>query len=393
MSNTIGNSSTPPGEHTWRMNISWVEGTCFFLLVMLISFLYGMPQYLSGRISWFSLLETLLDCVFMTVAALPAWWLHFRMGARWQLKWRLSLHSFTILVYYGNWLLCYVVYNPIAGHPVMTPWQVLYNAGPNILFYLQLFSFLHIYHFFREREAQLKREQELASLAYNSEIQALKAQIQPHFLFNTLNSISASVPPEQETTRELIAQLADTFRYALYVSRNEWVALEEEATFIRTMLELEHRRFGKRLQYEITPLGELASLIVPSMLLQPLVENAIRHGVAPQVEGGKITVAFERHGQRLKVSVSDTGNGHQAAREQMLNSDGVGLKNVRRRLELLFKETINIEKNEPKGLIFYFFIPAQYHVNQNRTYHRRRRSLAEPDTAVSFRPPHVADPG
>ncbi|MCK7554642.1 histidine kinase [Chitinophaga sedimenti] len=395
MSKRIGNGSTVPSSsrRAWRQGFTWVEGAIFFLLVLSISGLYTLPQLLSGNMSLRSVLEILVDCIFMSVAALPAWWLHFRLFAGAVLRWRIALHVLTATLYYGTWLLCYVVYNPIAGHEPLTAWRVLYNAGPNVLFYLQLFSVMHLYHFFKEREAQLKREKELSSLAYHSEINALKAQIQPHFLFNTLNSISASVPAEQERTRELIARLADTFRYALHVSSHEWVTLAEEADFIRTILELEHHRFGKRLLYHISTVDGLANLAVPSMLLQPLVENAIRHGITDSVEGGGIQVSFERQGDRLKISVADTGQGYAGDLQELLQRGGVGLKNIRRRLQLLFNENIHIEKNMPKGLIFYFFIPVQYHVNQNRTNHRRRRGLTLPDPGVPVGPPGAADSG
>ncbi|WP_295125611.1 sensor histidine kinase [uncultured Chitinophaga sp.] len=372
MSNANGNGSIPlsPGHKRLWKGISWQEASVFLSLFVIMSFMYGMPQYITGKATFQSIAETGVDCLFMALSCIPAWWLHFRKFAHWPLKKRFLLHLFTAVLYYGCWTLLYAWYNPLTGKPVMTAMQVLLNAGPNLLFYIQIFSFLHIYHFFKEREAQLKREKELSSLAYNSEINALKAQIQPHFLFNTLNSISASVPPEQETTRELIAKLADTFRYALYVTQHEWVTLHEEAAFIHTILELENRRFGKRLRFDISPLKENGNIAVPSMLLQPLVENAIRHGIAPCVEGGSIQVDFEQTGNRIKITVSDTGKGYTGNLDELLASSGVGLRNTMQRLDLLFNETIHIERNAPTGLRFYFYIPVQYHGKQNGTYYR-----------------------
>ncbi|MVT10021.1 sensor histidine kinase [Chitinophaga tropicalis] len=345
--------------------VSWQEIVAFLSLFVIMSLLYGMPRFIRGDVPPLYLRETAVDCLFMFISCIPPWWLHFRKLAHWPLKKLFWLHLPTSMIYYASWLLLYDIYNPLTGKPVITFTQVLLNAGPNLLFYVQIFSFLHIYHFFREREQQLKKEKELSSLAYNSEINALKAQIQPHFLFNTLNSISASVPPEQETTRELIAKLADTFRYALYVSQHEWVPLYEEAAFINTILELENRRFGKRLQFEIGSLKETGNVIVPSMLLQPLVENAIRHGIAPSLHGGKIEVDFERVDNKLKITVSDTGIGYPGNLPEILSAKGVGLRNARQRLELLFNETLYIERNHPGGMIFYFYIPIQYHVGNN----------------------------
>lgn len=345
--------------------VSWQEIVAFLSLFVIMSLLYGMPDVIRGQVSLWYLRETAVDCLFMFIACIVPWWLHFRKWAHWPLRKRFFLHLPTAVIYYACWILLYDIYNPLTGRSVITARQVLLNAGPNLLFYVQIFSFLHIYHFFRERELQLKKEKELSSLAYNSEINALKAQIQPHFLFNTLNSISASVPPEQEATRELIAKLADTFRYALYATQHEWVSLHEEAAFINAVLELENRRFGRRLQFEIGGLKETGNIIVPSMLLQPLVENAIRHGITPSVDGGRITVAFERTDGKLKITVSDTGKGYPGDLQEMLSAKGVGLRNARQRLELLFNETLYIERNHPGGMIFYFYIPIQYHVGNN----------------------------
>lgn len=368
MSNSLGNEQPnryAPPDRRPQAGITWQEIVAFLSLFVIMSLLYGMPDIIRGGVSLHYLRETAMDCLFMFVSCIPPWWLHFRKLAYWPLKKRFWLHLPTSMIYYGSWLLLYAIYNPLTGKNPITPPQVLLNIGPNLLFYVQIFSFLHIYHFFRERESQLKKEKELSSLAYNSEINALKAQIQPHFLFNTLNSISASVPPEQETTRELIAKLADTFRYALYVTQHEWVPLYEEAAFINTVLELENRRFGKRLQFEIGGLKETGNIVVPSMLLQPLVENAIRHGITPSLNGGRITVGFERTDNRLKIIVSDTGKGYPGDMQEMLSAKGVGLRNARQRLELLFNETLYIERNHPGGMIFYFYIPIQHNGSNN----------------------------
>ncbi len=119
------------------------------------------------------------------------------------------------MIYYTIWVLLYQVYNPVNYETVWRATRCCGTWGPNLLFYIQVFSVLHIIISFMKGEIQLTREKELIELAHNAEISILKAQIQPHFLFNTLNSISASLPYEQENSRVLIARLADTFRYAL----------------------------------------------------------------------------------------------------------------------------------------------------------------------------------
>lgn len=225
------------------------------------------------------------------------------------------------------------------------------------LFYLIQFSIFHAYNFWLKSQRQLKKEKELLSLAYQSEVNALKAQIQPHFLFNTLNSISATVPPEMEATRVLIAQLADTFRYALHSTQKQEVTLREELDFIRTWIELEMHRFKSRLKVEYNTDESVLQLLIPPMLLQPLVENAVKHGIGGSISGGTIKISCIREGYHAKIIISDTGAGFKGDLKQLERAEGIGLKNTRQRLRRLYDEELFIEPNIPSGLTSYFYIP------------------------------------
>jgi LytS/YehU family sensor histidine kinase len=196
----------------------------------------------------------------------------------------------------------------------------------------------------------------LTKQAMENEIKMLKAQIQPHFLFNTLNRISATVPPQHEATRELIARLADTFRYALRSTKEEKVPLKDELCFIRNYLELEKARFGNRLAIRITA-GNISNVMIAPMLLQPLVENAIAHGIGPSVNGGTVSITCSRKEDRLLISVSDDALPFQGSLEKLLCCNGVGLKNTAIRIERIYRQKIRIEKNNPGGLTFSFYIP------------------------------------
>ncbi len=186
-----------------------------------------------------------------------------------------------------------------------------------------------------------------------NEINMLKAQIEPHFLFNTLNRISATVPPQHEATRELIARLADTFRYALRSTKEEKVPLQDELCFIRNYLELEKARFGNRLAIRIEA-GNISNVMIAPMLLQPLVENAIAHGISPSVNGGTVSITCCRQSDRLLISVSDDALPFQGNLEKLLCCNGVGLKNTAIRIERIYRQKIRIEKNIPGGLTFSF---------------------------------------
>ena len=164
------------------------EISIFLVCLLLMSLLYATPRLFSPRISTSFVLELLVDCVIMSLAGLPVWWLHFRKWTGLPMKKRFLRHFFTSLLYYVIWTALYQIYNRLTGLPVMTGQQMLQHIGPNLLFYIQVFSSLHIDLFFREREQQQRNERELRELAHRAEIESLKAQIQPHFLFKNLRS-------------------------------------------------------------------------------------------------------------------------------------------------------------------------------------------------------------
>lgn len=227
------------------------------------------------------------------------------------------------------------------------------------LHYLMQFSLIHAFNFWLLVKRQTIKEKELRALAYQAELNALKAQIEPHFLFNTLNSISATVTKEQEETRVLIAKLADTFRYALRSTQVDHVLLSDELEFIRTYLELERERFIERLQINIAADKGVENIYIPPMLLQPLVENALKHGIEPSIKGGCVSVVCRLGKEYVYIEVSDTGMGYEGDPASLLsNGKGVGLSNTAMRLEKLYNEKITITRNQPSGLKFSFKIPT-----------------------------------
>ena len=219
------------------------------------------------------------------------------------------------------------------------------------------FGFIHFYEYVYKWQKQEQAAHTLRQAVLQGEVNALKAQLEPHFLFNTLNSISASVPPEMERTREMIAKLADTFRFGLQASGSETVLLEEEINFLKTYMELEKQRFRDRLMPIFKVEEELMDAPVPPMLLQPLVENALKHGVGNSVEPVTVGVSVSRVGEKLHFEVSDTGNGSPNGLGDRKFEKGIGLRNTQMRLEKQFGEKLVVRKNDPKGLIFSFDLP------------------------------------
>ena len=172
---------------------------------------------------------------------------------------------------------------------------------------------------------------QLRARVVSTELEALQARINPHFLFNTLNSIAALIREDPARAEAVTLRLSALFRYTLQAPRQGLVSLEDELTIVEGYLEIEQQRLAERLTYEIDVDPSLLSLRVPALVLQPLVENAIKHGVADSVGGGSVRVRGWREAERVHLTVMNTGDGAGAA-----GGTGEGLDSVRRRLRATF---------------------------------------------------------
>jgi signal transduction histidine kinase len=192
--------------------------------------------------------------------------------------------------------------------------------------------FLQNLRFQNLRRDQLVKEQELRALTSRAELRALRAQINPHFLFNALNAVASCIRTRPEVADDTLTQLAGIFRYTLRRSQNEWVLLADEIEFIRSYLAVEHARFGDRLLTSIEGAGAAAAVRIPAMMIQPLVENAIIHGTSQVTGEGRIAIVIANTGETIRISVTDNGPGFPAAFQLDGCPAGHGLKNVAGRL-------------------------------------------------------------
>jgi len=199
------------------------------------------------------------------------------------------------------------------------------------------------YEKFHERE--LKTAELEARLA-QARLQALQMQLNPHFLFNTLHAISSLMHQDVEAADRMIAQLSDLLRYALESTESQQVPLRQELTFLDRYLLIQQTRFGDRLGLvrEIDP--ETLECSVPNLILQPLVENAIQHGVAPHARPGRITLRARKQGEQLQLEVQDNGGGLNESRPAR---EGVGLANTRARLQQLYGEAQRLTLDNVTG--------------------------------------------
>ncbi|MEO0901398.1 MAG: histidine kinase, partial [Bacteroidota bacterium] len=216
---------------------------------------------------------------------IPIWWFMFRYLKHSALWKRLVLHIAFLPVFILVSQKIYYTTSEALGWFHLTGSSSVWDLYIPGLFYLIQFGIFHAYEHYRENQRKLKLEGELKQAALKSELAAIKAQLNPHFLYNVFNTINASVPPKQEQTRRLIATLSDLFRYQLKATKEELVSLEEELDFVKKYLELEKARFEERLNIEINVSKELYSEKIPPMLLQPLVENSVKHGIANELRG------------------------------------------------------------------------------------------------------------
>jgi LytS/YehU family sensor histidine kinase len=181
-----------------------------------------------------------------------------------------------------------------------------------------------------EREEAL-RLQEMNRLVSQAELRALQSQINPHFLFNALNTLYGTIPREANGARRMVLNLAEIFRYFLQSDRT-FVPLAQEMQIVRAYLEVEQLRLGDRLKVEFRVDEAALDVLVPVLSVQPLVENAIKHGIAQSTEPGYVHVRIELRGEELGIIVENSSN--QAIAEAA--GAGVGLQNVRRRLEICY---------------------------------------------------------
>lgn len=205
----------------------------------------------------------------------------------------------------------------------------------------------------RELETQLTRAQ----------LDVLKSQLQPHFFFNTLNSISVLIRKgEPDLAQTTLGQLSDLLRYTLSIGSRQTVPLAEELAFVRGYLKIEQTRFGERLTVSISADADCLSIQIPPLMIQPIAENAIRHGLADKVDSGTIRISITRNSSTLTCAVEDNGVGYRHDNSSAGQPrEGLGLGNTRARLERLFgdKYSLAITPGESAGARVTITIPIE----------------------------------
>jgi LytS/YehU family sensor histidine kinase len=234
----------------------------------------------------------------------------------------------------------------ISAFWVMLVWSALYFGIKNYMLAQE------------EKERTLKA----MSMAHEAQLKMLRYQLNPHFLFNTLNAISTLVlDKNNELANVMVTRLSRFLRYSLDNDPMQKVTVNEEITALKLYLDIEKVRFDERLQLEFDIAPEAASALMPGLLLQPLVENAIKYAIAQAIQGGTIAVSARTFGGELLLCVADDGPGIELVNGDLPEGGGVGLSNCRERLRELYgdRQSFSVANAEPHGLMINIRLPLE----------------------------------
>ncbi|HNX97569.1 MAG TPA: histidine kinase [Candidatus Aminicenantes bacterium] len=253
-----------------------------------------------------------------------------------QLPWSLAITSLFILLYYWVKVGIHHLFDQ-GPMPLSLRGFYLRIFHVEYIFYWAIIIVIHLTLYRRQLKEREMRNSELERRLAQSQLQGLKMQLHPHFLFNTLNSIQTLVDSDSAAAKKMITRLSDFLRLTLHNSGASEIPLKEELDFIKNYLKICEIRFGDRLavEFDVEPAALDATL--PNLILQPLVENAIKHGVAPQARGGRIRIGARRSATFLSIQVEDDGPGPRNG-DGGGQGQGLGLANVAGLLRHLYGE-------------------------------------------------------
>jgi two-component system, LytTR family, sensor kinase len=247
------------------------------------------------------------------------------------------------------------------------------RAGFDVLVYWSLVGVCQAITNFRKSQERERRAAELEARLASAQLHALRMQINPHFLFNTLNSIAALVYVNPRAADEMLGDLSELLRRSLDSMDEQEIPLAQELDFIRAYLGIEQKRFGERLRVEQIIPDKLMNALVPALILQPLVENAIRHAIEPQRDPGLISIEAKQHDNHLHLIIRDNGKGLPNASpdtSERRGFGGIGLANTQARLQALYgqNQTFSFTQAEPQGCQVEIHLPFHIEPRTNEPH-------------------------
>ena len=260
-------------------------------------------------------------------------------------------HVVAGIVVMGSWVLLSVailnaIFSQQEAYIDFLNQTIAWRAMLGGLIYLVLVLIYYLVSNSQKLQERAQQEERLKGLVRDAELNMLKSQINPHFLFNSLNSISSLTMSNPDEAREMIIRLSDFLRYSLKHRENEYVPLKEELGRMKDYLAIEKIRFGEKLHYEFEIKGACEDFPVPTMIFQPLFENAIRHSVYESVDPITIRFSCESDEGHMKTVISNDYDPSVPSRK----GTGVGLQNVRQRIDLAYKEKGSVQWSGKDGI-------------------------------------------
>jgi two-component system LytT family sensor kinase len=297
-------------------------------------FLTHMYRGFALKANWSHLpIKKLLIRVIPTILLLAALYVLFN-NLKWYIYWT------TIIGREEDFLNTLLYWNPIliTGLRLMSIWLLAY----------------HLYHYYQKEVKTTKENSRLSLVAKQAQLDNLSAQLNPHFLFNSLNSIKSLVIENPNTARRAIDLLSDLLRSSLYEKDKDLISIKEELALVKDYIELEKMRFETRLQLEIAIDKTLNNFKIPTLSIQLLVENAIKHGIDSKVEGGIIKLSIENKNNSVAITVQNPGTINTTKK-----SSGLGLKNLQERLAIQYKgnATFNLTATEKETVTAVITLP------------------------------------
>lgn len=357
-----------PSTTTRRQTLS--KWALIFACWTYLALLFSGPQMIQAirlhrtSAGWDSVVgELLFSYIWFALTPLAIWLSRtFRISGRQQFK-RLAFHFVASEIFLLFQVLLFTVASiPFGWYSQITPfWNryfllILTFTPSDVLFYWGVIVIEHALDYYRKLQDRELRASQLEAQLAQSQLQVLKMQLHPHFLFNTLNAISALIRESPDEADEMVSRLGDLLRMTLETAGLQEVPFKKELEFLKHYLDIEQTRFQDRLKVEMAIEPETLDGLVPSMILQPLVENSVRHGVAPRPEGGCIKIKAWRDDSLLRLEVEDDGpglSGHTPLKER------VGLTNTRARVSNLYGDGhgLSLRHAAAGGLVVSLSIP------------------------------------
>ena len=368
----------------------WGKFLLFVTAWAALSLLFAPEAYLSFyvrgvSIGWRQAIELTLVNSFVVLALVPGivW-----ITRRWPVErcnWRAALAAhipacliFSLAHSGLYWAACHL-YQEVGG-------TLFFRFHPNLLSYWAVVGFTQALDYLRKSQAHERRVAQL-------QLSLLKSQLQPHFLFNTLHTISAMMHVDVNGADTMISRLSELLRVTLANIGKDESTLAEELDFIRTYLDIERVRFGERLETQIDAPADTLDALVPTMVLQPLVENCVRHGISLRMQDGRIAIQARREENRLVLTVKDNGVGLVPTASPR---QGLGISNTRARLEQLYPQdhvfslqtgaqagvevTVNIPFHKSRSLAG---ATEEISTDAHSHDHRRRRALGPSEDCIA----------